>query len=597
MKFDMREFLREIALSNAYQRSFDPPPNLLSLADKAAKEGARLLAMREPMAKTSEASTDALAKAADAWEQLEAATLPVASELDTAKNQYADAKKKADEAAKAAAEATSQLQAKKTVATPVQQAATAAQEAVKALPADKELVEAAKKFVTRAEQLTAETAALTKTAGDKTAAVAPMTEAWNKTKPPVDAARKKVMPLTTKLKEAEKVMLAAREKSERDAEALAALDRRLATAQKVAKLPALNQAIAAASQAMPAREAALVAAQKFFDEFTTTATDREKNAKAMADSAAAAAKARDAIHIQFAKHSEATASIVAACKAADAARQKLPDNAALVDIAAKLQECVNQSQAQQAELQKKLEAATAAHKAADDTFVAAQETLAATLAERARREQAVTAAKGALAAAKADVAAKKSQLATVTSELNDRWAKDFTIASLKPLTPEQLCWTVFRATGVYDRYWRAEVAELDKTKPLTEAQKKDPKQTEAREIELEQRTYDKLKGNIGTFVAFYGAAAGQPQGDFFATADQALFAANGGSMNSWVAPAAGNVTDRIIKQHDPRVAAEELYLSLFTRLPTEVERTDVANYLKGRTRTKGQRPRNLSGRC
>ncbi len=238
-------------------------------------------------------------------------------------------------------------------------------------------------------------------------------------------------------------------------------------------------------------------------------------------------------------------------------------------------------------MQKKLEAATAAHKKADEAFVAAQESLAPTLAERARREQAVTAAKGALAAAKADVAAKQSQLATVTSELNDRWANDFTIASLKPLTPEQLCWTVFRVTGVYDRYWRAEVAELDKTKPLTEAQKKDPKQTEAREIELEQRTYDKLKGNIGTFVAFYGAAAGQPQGDFFATADQALFAANGGSMNSWVAPAAGNVTDRIIKQNDPRVAADELYLSLFTRLPTEVERTDVVKYLKGRDKDKG----------
>ena len=124
------------------------------------------------------------------------------------------------------------------------------------------------------------------------------------------------------------------------------------------------------------------------------------------------------------------------------------------------------------------------------------------------------------------------------------WTRDFTIASLKPLTPEQLCWTVFRVTGVYDRYWQAEVAELDKTKPLTDEQKQDPAQVAARNIELEQRTYDKLKGNIGTFVAFYAAAAGQPQGDFFSTADQALFAANGGSINSWVAPAGDNVTDR-----------------------------------------------------
>ena len=110
-------------------------------------------------------------------------------------------------------------------------------------------------------------------------------------------------------------------------------------------------------------------------------------------------------------------------------------------------------------------------KAADHAFVAAQEALATALAERARREQAVAAANEALAAAKSDLAAKQSALATATAELNERWASDFTIASLKPLTPEQMCWSVFRVTGVYDRYWQTEVAELDKAKPLTEEQK------------------------------------------------------------------------------------------------------------------------------
>lgn len=587
MNFDMRGFLREIALTSAYQRSFDAPAEVLSLADKAAKEAARLQEVRVPMDQASKTSSETYTKASEAWEQAEATTLPVAGELDTAKTQYADAKKKADEAAKAAADATSQLQAKKTVVTPVQQAATAAQEAVKVLPADKELVDAAQKFVVRAQQLATETAALTKAAEEKTAAVAPTTDAWNKTKPPVDAALQKVTPLTTTLKEAETAMLAAREKAENEKEALAALDRRLATAQKVAKLPELNQAIAAASQAVPAREAAMAAAQKLLDEYAPIAAGQEASAKAVADSAAVAAKTLEAAKAEQAKRVEATAAVVAAFTTTDAARQKVPDNTSLVEVAAKLQECVNQAQAQSAESQKTVEAAAAAHTAGNSAFVAAQESLAAALAERARREQATAAAKDALAAAQADVAAKQSQLATTTSELNDRWTSDFTIAALKPLTPEQMCWTVFRVTGVYDRYWQTEVVELDKAKPLTEEQKKDPKQTEARNIELEQRTYDKLKGNIATFVAFYGAVAGQPQGDFFATADQALFAANGGSINSWVAPAAGNVTERITKQEDPRIAAEELYLGLFTRMPTDEERADVANYLKDRAKDKG----------
>ena len=75
------------------------------------------------------------------------------------------------------------------------------------LPADKELVDAAQKFVARAQQLAAEAAALTKTVEEKTAAVAPTADAWNKTKPPVEAARQKITPLTTTLKEAEKAML------------------------------------------------------------------------------------------------------------------------------------------------------------------------------------------------------------------------------------------------------------------------------------------------------------------------------------------------------------------------------------------------------
>jgi hypothetical protein len=65
-----------------------------------------------------------------------------------------------------------------------------------------------------------------------------------------------------------------------------------------------------------------------------------------------------------------------------------------------------------------------------------------------------------------------------------------------------------------------------------------------------------------------------------------LFAANGGAVNSWVAPAANNVTERITKQDDLRVAAEELYLAVLTRLPTENEIAEVVNYLTSRNADK-----------
>ena len=219
---------------------------------------------------------------------------------------------------------------------------------------------------------------------------------------------------------------------------------------------------------------------------------------------------------------------------------------------------------------------------ATEALTTAQTSMSQANAERSQLEESVAATANSLSAAKADLVSRQTELNSAVSELDDSLVKDFTAASLKPLTPEQLCWSVFRVTGVYDQYWQAEVAELDKTSPVTEQQKIDAAFMAARRSELEQKTFDKLKGNVATFVTFYGAAAGQPQGDFFSTADQALFTANAGSINSWIAPAGDNVTNRMIRQTDPRLATEELYLGLLTRMPTGDEVKEVTSYLTSR---------------
>ena len=69
-----------------------------------------------------------------------------------------------------------------------------------------------------------------------------------------------------------------------------------------------------------------------------------------------------------------------------------------------------------------------------------------------------------------------------------------------------MCWSILKVTGVYDRYLKAEEAELDKSKPLTGPAANDPAARRARAIEVEQRTFDKLKGNVPAFIAIYAAA-------------------------------------------------------------------------------------------
>ena len=586
LNFDIRALLREIALSEAYQRSFDVPADLPAAGGQAAADVKTLEQQRVPLEAAAKASSEAYSNALKAWHQAEATALPIAGELDTARNAYVEAKKKVDEAAAAIAAASAQHQAKQAVAADVQQAVAATQKALQALPEDKELTSAVQILSAKSQQLTAEVAALGKVVEEKTAAHKPVAEALNAAKSGVDAVLARLAPPKATLMQAEQALLAARRKMSQDTRALAAFDNRLETTRRIAKLQEITKAITAAKSAQSLRAGELAAAQKQLTEYAPIITQNEANVKTATDAMTAATSAVANARAEHAKRTELATAINAALTSAEAAHQKAGEDPALAEVVAKLKSRVAIAQTQGGESQKQVDAAVANEKAAAGAVAAAQKAFTDSLAEKTRREQVANAANTAVAAANADLTARQSEMNTSLADLGDRLTGDFTVASLKPLTPEQLCWSVFRVTGVYDRYWQAEFAELDKTKPLTEAQKQDPVQISARSVELEQRTFDKLKGNVGTFVAFYGAGAGQPQGDFFATADQALFAANGGSINSWVAPADGNVTERIIQQTDPRIAAEELYLGVLTRLPSEQELTEITTYLANRAADK-----------
>jgi hypothetical protein len=140
----------------------------------------------------------------------------------------------------------------------------------------------------------------------------------------------------------------------------------------------------------------------------------------------------------------------------------------------------------------------------------------------------------------------------------------FAVANLKPLTPEQLAWSLMQATGLTDVERRA----LGKN---------------ARETTLHAR----LAGNVTPFVTTFGSQAGHPEGESFeATLDQALFVDNGALVRGWLAPRPGNLADRLLHLQDGKSLAEELYLSVLTRLPVAEERQEAARYLKGREKDK-----------
>ena len=97
-------------------------------------------------------------------------------------------------------------------------------------------------------------------------------------------------------------------------------------------------------------------------------------------------------------------------------------------------------------------------------------------------------------------------------------------------------------------------------------------------ILVDKQTFEPLRTNFTRFVELYAEAPGQ---DFAATLNQALFFGNAGVVEAWLKPEGTNLTARLAALSDPNELADEMYLSVLTRKPSDAERQDVADYLQG----------------
>ena len=141
----------------------------------------------------------------------------------------------------------------------------------------------------------------------------------------------------------------------------------------------------------------------------------------------------------------------------------------------------------------------------------------------------------------------------------------FAVAGLRPMTPEQFAWSALQATG-----------QLDAERKTLGA-----KATEAALVA-------KYAGQVTPFINLFAGLPGEPAtGDFEATLDQTLFLRNSEFVRNLLAPRAGDLADRLNNLKDAGPLAEELYLSVLTRLPAAEEAKEVADYV---TRRSADRP-------
>jgi len=241
MKFDMKAFLRELALTKAYQRSCDLPSSEVARKIDAAPHLSKLTEERDRLAAAKTASTELVAKlTAELAAAREAA---VAAKPDAAKLKAEQTAAK-DASTKAAAElaaAQKELTAKQEAAQALSDTIAKAKIAVQKLAGDAVLAEAVKQIEERSKAVAAEVAASQKLFAEREAAAKNTAATLARLEGPSEAeekARQKVLELDTALaaaqaqSAADRMLAGSAESQLSEAQDLAEFQRLAAAAEK-----------------------------------------------------------------------------------------------------------------------------------------------------------------------------------------------------------------------------------------------------------------------------------------------------------------------------------------------------------------------------
>jgi hypothetical protein len=127
----------------------------------------------------------------------------------------------------------------------------------------------------------------------------------------------------------------------------------------------------------------------------------------------------------------------------------------------------------------------------------------------------------------------------------------------KALSPEQLMWSIFKATAVKSRY----PIELDD------------------EQELETTLPATVEQVQEHFIASFANPPREPEVEFAPSVRGSLFLLNSELVQSWVNAGAGNSTEQFLKISDNTEVISLLYITVLSRPPTAVESMQMREFL------------------
>jgi len=579
MKYDMRWLIRELALTKTYQRSIDLPidaaPQLVAAIQQAPAveaEHNRLKAVADESRKVSDAAREEWKTARKTLEPAEAAWKAVEAEVTKAK-------KPADDALAAQNKTNADATAKQTAINAVNEAAVKTTEAAKLLPNDKELTGAVATFTAKQAQLATELAALQKMATDQTAAHQAAVAKLNEAYPPTDVAYAALVEAAKPVDVARAKFLTAWNQHKADVALASSQKKRLEQLQVHVALNTSLTNAATAQAAIEPTKAELAAAMLAVEQQQVEVTKQTAAVAEMDKVMVEATKLLDEAKVAFTAKQGVVQSVAEAIAKTDAVLVKLPGDAEITLAVAKLKEKHEPLAKEATTLEQAMAAKDAAAKDVAGKLAALKQTLAVAATEVANRQQAVTAKTNSVNQAVVAVQTTQAAVAAGRVQLAEHWTNAAGVRPLKQLSPEQLAWAAMQSTGVVEPQRPGAEAVIEKAVPKASVAN-EPVQAVAREFQVAAQIHEIMRGNVAGFTSLYGGSAGQPQDDFFATADQALFVANGGSVIGWAG--GGQLIGRLMPLTEPKAVAEELYLSVLTRRPTAAEIAETTQQLTAR---------------
>lgn len=199
----------------------------------------------------------------------------------------------------------------------------------------------------------------------------------------------------------------------------------------------------------------------------------------------------------------------------------------------------------------------------------------------------------------ADIAKQESQdnetYQEAWQQLASRWRDRFQCGDILPLTAEQLTWSITEALGVVDRQRDALLEEYNKKN------KSAPSQPESNSTDfvkdnkkIEYSLHTKVEQSLYDFIVNVHDYRGQPDGNYQATAREALFLSHSQKIQEWIQFGAQKLLERVGTHDKDDSIAQELYLTILSRHPNEEETAIVTGYLKKRSEDQQSAIRDLA---